>query len=169
MADNSYPAVSLRLCRDRIAESFDAKFEFKDRPPPVPADIRADWRVPLLMLIVKSCRGGRASLQQVQSIAWAAIFEESREEFLEAFSGNGGTDPAVLLIRYDPAVTRAVNLAVGLGLLLWATKGRLVLTDKGKCLLDEIQRHEGVLADERAFLSQLGGVTMKRINAMLEQ
>ena len=168
MAGYTSSISRLPLSGDRLAELLDSEFEFRDRPPPVPADIRADWRVPLLMLIVNSCRGGRASLQQVQAIAWAAIFEESREGFLRAFTDDGGDDPAALLIRYDPAVTRAVNLAVGLKLLSWEKKGRLALTDKGKSVLDGIKEHEGVLADERAFLSQLGSITMKRINEMLE-
>lgn len=166
MTDSESPGATLPLTSDRLTELLDTGFEFSDRPAPVPADIRADWRVPLLMFVVDSCRGKRASLQQVQVIAWAAIFEESREDFLKAFRGD--SNPATLLIRYDPAVTRAANLAVGLDLLSWHSGNRLALTVEGKAMLAKIREYDSLLADEREFLSDLGGsVTMTVINKML--
>ena len=168
MDEEDSRSANFPLASDRLAEMLDTGFEFSDRPAPVPADIRADWRVPLLMLVVNSCRGKRASLQQVQAIVWAAIFEESRREFVKAFRGE--SDPAALLIRYDPAVTRAANLAVGLDLLSWHGGNRLALTAEGEALLARILEHDGVLADEREFLSDLGGsITMNAINKMLRQ
>ena len=168
MDDKGSPDASFSFTDDHLAELFDTGFEFSDRPAPVPADIRADWRVPLLMLIVNSCRGRRASLQQVQALAAAAIFEESREEFLQAFGGE--TDPASLLIRYDPAVTRAVNLAVGLDLLAWRNRNRLGLTDRGEAMLKGILEDGGTFVEERAFLSDLGGsISMSSINRVVGQ
>ena len=167
MADENSPEAGLSLTDDYLAELFDTTFEFNDRPAPIPADIRADWRVPLLMLIVSSCRGRRASLQQVQAIAAAAIFEESREVFLRSFAGEA--DPAALLIRYDPAVTRAANLAVGLDLLSWQNKSRLGLTTKGEAMLEAILADGGAFVEERSFLSDLGGkIPMSSISRMLE-
>ena len=160
--------MDVPLARDRLAELFDTEFEFDNRPAPVPADVRADWRVPLLLLIVNSCRSRRASLQQVQAIAWAAIFDESREGFLRAFRGE--SDPAALLIRYDPAVTRTANLAVGLDLLSWQNRSRLALTSKGQAMLAGILENDSVLANERTFLSDLGSsIPMNGIDKMLGQ
>ena len=168
MAAENSPEAGFSLTDKHLAELFDTAFEFNDRPAPVPADIRADWRVPLLMLIVDSCRGRRASLQQVQAIAEAAIFEESREDFLRSFEGEA--DPASLLIRYDPAVTRAANLAVGLDLLSWHNRSRLGLTAKGQAMLEAILEDGGAFVEERAFLSDLGGnIPMSSINRMLGQ
>ena len=168
MAENPPPDEGFPLTRSRMEELLDAEFVFTNRPAPVPADIRADWRIPLLLLIVKSCRGQRASLQQLQAIAWAAIFEESRADFLSAFRGEA--DPAALLIRYDPAVTRAINLAVGLDLLIWQGGSRLCLTGAGEEMLAKILKAENVLADERAFLAELGAsIPMNRIDKMLGQ
>ena len=167
MTDGNSPETGLSLTDDYLAKLFDTTFEFNDRPAPIPADIRADWRVPLLMLIVNSCRGRRASLQQVQAIAAAAIFEESRGAFLGSFEGEA--DPAALLIRYDPAVTRAANLAVGLDLLSWQNRSRLGLTTKGEAMLEAILADGDAFVEERSFLSDLGGkIPMSSISRMLE-
>lgn len=155
----------LPLTPDHLADMFDTEFQFRDTPGPVPADVRAEWRIPLLMLIVNTCRNTTASLQQVQAIAWAAIFEESREGFLKALEGS--SDPASLLIRYDPAVTRAANLAVGLDLLFWRNRTRLAMTEKGKDLVGGILSCSNVLVEERLFLSEIKGITMKTLNRML--
>jgi len=165
MAETAYPDANLGLSRGRLAEVFDTQFQFTDRPAPVPADIRADWRVPLLMLIVNSCRNKRASLQQVQAIAWPAIFEECREGFVKALKGN--SNPGDLFVRYDPAVTRAVNLAVGLGLLSWQNRIRLAITDRGRTMLEGILERDNVLMEERMFLSELGTITMISVDRIL--
>ena len=149
-----------------LAKLLNTRFEFNARPAPVPADIRAHWRIPLLLLIVDSCRSRRASLQQLQAIAWAAIFEESRDRFLRAF--NGESNPAALLIRYDPAITRAADLAVGLDILAWENGKRLAPTATGEEVLAEILGKDDLMADERGFLSQLGSsIPMNRIDKML--
>ena len=154
--------------RSHVDELLDAEFVFTNRPTPVPADIRADWRIPLLLLIVQSCRGQRASLQLLQTIAWATIFEESRADFLNAFRGE--TDPVALFIRYDPAVTRAINLAVGLSLLEWQGGNRLRLTEDGEGVLAKVLDAEGIFSEEREFLSELGtSIPMNRIDRMLGQ
>ena len=154
------------LAGGRLAELLDTGFEFSVRPAPVPADVRAHWRIPLLLLIVDSCRSRRASLQQLQAIAWAAIFEESRDGFLRAF--NGESNPAALLIRYDPAITRAADLAVGLDILAWERGNRLAPTATGEEVLAEVLGNADVMADERAFLSELGSsIPMSRIDKML--
>ena len=168
MTSQSSPEAGTSLTDKHLAELFDTGFDFNDRPAPVPADIRADWRAPLLMLIVNSCRGRKASLQQVQAIAEATIFAESREDFLRSFDGEA--DPAALLIRYDPAVTRAANLAVGLDLLAWQNRSRLGLTAKGQAMLDKILEDDGAFVEEREFLSDLGGsISMSSVNRMLGQ
>ena len=166
MIQNGNSKTNFVVTQTRLGELLDTEFEFNDRPTPVPADIRAEWRVPLLLLIVKSCWGGRAPLHQVQALAWAAIFEENRPDFIRAYRGE--SDPAALLIRYDPAVIRAINLAVGLGLLSWHSRNRLTLTGEGETTLDRVLTNDGVLADERAFLADFGGrIPMNRINQML--
>jgi hypothetical protein len=120
------------------------------------------------MLVVEACRGGRASLQQVQVVAWAALFASSDELFLKVYRGE--VDPSALLIRYDPAITRAIDLAVGLALLKWVNGKRLELTDSGKALIVRIRANEQILAPEQDFLSGLGTtISMKRINEMIER
>ncbi len=97
---------------------------------------------------------------------WAAIFPESRADFLRAYQGD--LDPTSLLIRYDPAITRAIDLAVGLELVAWQAGKRLALTAKGTQLLDLILASEQALEEERTFLSHLGGkITMKQIDRMI--
>jgi len=166
LIQNGSPKTNLVGTTPGVGNLLDIEFDFNDRPTPVPADLRAEWRVPLLLLIVKSCWGNRAPLHQVQALAWAAIFEENRKDFMRAFRGE--SDPVALLIRYDPAVIRAINLAVGLGLLAWLSTNRITLTEEGQATLDRVLAKEGVFTDERTFLASFGGrIPMNRINQML--
>ncbi len=166
MIQSDNPRTNVVGTTSGVGSLLDVEFDFNDRPAPVPADLRAEWRVPLLLLIVKSCWGSRAPLHQVQALAWAAIFEENRRDFMRVFRGE--SDPVALLIRYDPAVIRAINLAVGLGLLAWLSSNRLTLTEEGQATLDRVLAKDGLFTDERAFLAGFGGrIPMNRINQML--
>ena len=58
------------------------------------------------------------------------------------------------LIRYDPAITRATDLAVDLDILSWESGNRLAPTVTGEGMLAGILGNVDILADERPLLGK---------------
>src|ERR1019366_3044648 len=93
-----------------IAE--DRAFRFTRRPMAIAAELRPDWKIGALLLILHlSSRGGKSSLRRLHILNWAlrsaknrAEFEQVREHQQPLFSFE---------FRFEPALGRAINLAVG--------------------------------------------------------
>lgn len=59
------------------------------------------------------------------------------------------------IVRFDPAVNRAVTFAIAEGLILQGKNGKYLLTDKGWSLVAKIDNDETVLTIEKLELSAL--------------
>ena len=136
-----------------LAELFDVPFTFTERPRPVPGSLRPGWRIPAILLLVRKCRGARATLEQLHVLNWAIRDARGREAFLSFWRGE--VEPDESLVRYEPALNRAIDLAVGVRLLIWNDAKRLVLTEQGRQLLVGIDADADLLADEKMFLAAL--------------
>jgi hypothetical protein len=69
------------------------------------------------------------------------------------FSQNELASPPI--VRFDPAVNKAVTFAMADKLIFQGKNGKYVLTDKGKKLVKEIDNNPTVLATEKLDLSAL--------------
>ncbi len=69
------------------------------------------------------------------------------------FAQNDFAEPPI--VRFDPAVNRAVAFAIADKLIFQAKNGKYVLTDKGWNLVQEIDKDSTVLASEKMDLSAL--------------
>ena len=58
--------------------------------------------------------------------------------------------------RFEPALARAIDLAVGDDLVVWVGGDRLQITTKGKRWIQQILKDESLLRDERDFLTRIG-------------
>jgi hypothetical protein len=58
--------------------------------------------------------------------------------------------------RFEPALGRAINLAVGEKYVEWVGGDRLQITAKGKRWVEEILNDESVMQEERDFLTRIG-------------
>jgi hypothetical protein len=58
--------------------------------------------------------------------------------------------------RFEPAVGRAINLAVGEKFVEWVGGDRLQITTKGKRWIVDIMKDESVMCQEREFLKRIG-------------
>jgi hypothetical protein len=130
-------------------------FRFKRRPMAIAAELRPDWKMGALLLILHlSSRGGRSSLRRLHILNWAlrssknrAEFEQVREHQQPLFS---------FQFRFEPALGRAVNLAVGENYVEWVGGNRLQITPKGQRWVKDIIRDETVMQEEREFLARIG-------------
>ncbi|MBZ5555238.1 MAG: hypothetical protein LAO21_21205 [Acidobacteriia bacterium] len=130
-------------------------FRFKRRPIAIAAELRPDWKMGALLLILHlSSRGSKSSLRRLHILNWAlrspknrAEFEQLREHEHPLFS---------FQFRFEPALGRAINLAVGEKLIEWVGGDRLQITVKGKRWITDVMKDESVMYQEREFLNRIG-------------
>jgi hypothetical protein len=121
----------------------------------IAAELRPDWKIGVVLLILHlSSHGGKSSLRRLHILNWAlrssknrAEFEQVREHQQPLFS---------FQFRFEPALGRAINLAVGEKLIEWVGGDRLQITPKGKRWVTEILKDEAVMQEERDFLKRIG-------------
>ena len=138
-----------------LASGVDRPFTFKRRPAPVPAEARPLWKIAALLFILRlSSRSGKSSLRRLHLLNWANrssanrdLFTSSRQAAMPLFRFN---------VRFEPAFSRAIDLAVGNGLVQWVGGDRIQISATGNRLVDGFLKDDSVLQDERAFLIGLG-------------
>jgi hypothetical protein len=152
--------------KELLESVFDVPFSFRERPISVPPELRPIWRIPSLLLILDKCRGKKATWPQLHVMNWALRSPYSREIFLGLIDQRVGTEKAI--VRYEPSLNRAIDLAVGASLATWDHQGNLKLSDKGMKLLEEVFKSESLFIEEREFLEKIDGkVTQTLINRIL--
>lgn len=141
--------------RDSLAGGIDKPFRFKRRPMPIAAELRPDWKMATLLLILHlSSIGGKSSLKRLHILNWAVRSAKHRDEFNQV---RDHLSPLFgFRFRFEPALARAIDLAVGDGLVEWVGGDRLKITTKGKRWIEQIEQDESLLQDERAFLKRMG-------------
>lgn len=125
---------------------------FQRRARAFPADLRRSWRIPLVLLVVDSCWGHSATRTQLHVLGSALLRPDVRSS-LSRLLNEGVPDWAP--IRFDPALDRAIDLAVGSGLLAEQATGRFVLTEPGNSIVEQIRSEENVLRGEREAIEGL--------------
>lgn len=151
---------------DNLLKLIDAPFQFRARPVTVPGDYRPAWRIALIALILDHSRAKQASLQKLHVISWVLRSAGARRQFLEMAAH--GADASSLIIRIDPTLNLAVNLAVAEGLTVVSKGKNLQLTGKGKKLAEEIQSDAECMVEEKRFLEDIAAfATEAMINNLL--
>ena len=130
-------------------------FRFRRRPMAIAAELRPDWKMGTLLLILHlSSWGGKSSLRRLHILNWAlrspknrAEFEQVREHQQPLFN---------FQFRFEPALGRAINLAVGEKLVEWVGGDRLQISTKGKRWIADVMKDDSVMYLEREFLTRIG-------------
>lgn len=131
---------------------YGSRFEVSSRPSSLTALLRPTWRVPVTTCLVKACRSQRARREQLLVLNWAVRSRPTVDRLAQYMRGEA--DARDVGVRYEPALVRAVNIAVGTGLLIAAENDWIELSDAGSELYDQICQ-QGLFADERAALGSL--------------
>ena len=148
-----------------MRDPLDVSFTFQRRPMPVPASLRPEWRIALLLLCLHQCWGSRATRRQLHVLNWAVRTAETREVFLRVLMGQLAPDEAI--VRFDPVVDRALHFATGEGLV--TVSGELVLlTEKGEHFAKKLIRTKGCMEIEKRFFAAIGRkLTQVQVDAFL--
>ncbi len=133
----------------------DVPIIFRERPAALPGDLRPLWRVSLLVLLLrKCCRGDKSSLRRIHVLSSAARSKEVAETLLDAIENV--IPPGLVIVRIEPALNRAIDYAIGEGLVKRGKKDRLELTSAGKKFADELMQNPLLLASEKRFINAVG-------------
>jgi len=144
----------------------DVAFDFKRQPDPVPAALSPERRVPLVLLLVAKSHGAGASWKGLQLLSWIVRDPEHAELLMALREDRDIPDRPV--VRFEPALDRALDLATGLGLLEQKASRVFRLTDAGKRVVEELDG-SGAFERERQVLGLLAGkVTQKEVGRVLE-
>ncbi|WP_135610997.1 hypothetical protein [Methanococcoides sp. AM1] len=143
-------------------------FSFTRRPRPIPPDLRPDWRVTVLVLILDYSRGKKASLKKVNVINWAIRSPENREILHGYFIEKKPLHDIV--IRIEPGISRAIDFAKGHGLVVmeYGNSTGIRLTPKGKQFANKIETLHDCFTTEKDFLRSIKPyINEKDVNVLL--
>lgn len=129
--------------------------------------MRAIWRLPLILMVIRSCRGEKATHEQLHVLSWALRTSDGPETLSRFLAGQLRPEEAV--VRFEPALDRGVAWAEAFELL--GRQGRYwSITGKGEVLLAAIDGEPEVLSSERSVLSGLKGkLTQSAVERMLRR
>ena len=133
---------------------FDVQFSFNRRPISLPGDLRPTWRIGLItVLMTQCCRQQRSSLTRLHVLSWAIRSKENCEDMLSLISGD--LSPDSLIVRFDPAVNRAIDFAIGEGVMARVDGSRIELTALGKQFAREIFDDTNIYVSEKLLAASL--------------
>jgi hypothetical protein len=134
----------------------DVPFHFVRRPSPLPPDLRPVWRIFIILLMLRlCCRGGKSNLQRLSVLNWAVRSPENRSHFLEVVEGQ--RRPEDIIVRHDPAFSRALDFAIGEKLIERVPGSKFLLKERGQSAAEAILRMERCLDLEKDFFKRLRG------------
>ncbi|CAB4365431.1 MAG: hypothetical protein F2681_15000 [Actinobacteria bacterium] len=143
----------------------DAEYSFGARPHPIPAELRTERKVALLLLLVSRCHGAGASWKSLHVLNWA-VRSSGNFHALERVR-DGELLPDIPIVRIEPALDRAIDLSAGLGYLERKRSGTFRLLPAGTAVVVAVEA-AGALATERALLDRMKNkVTQTMVESLL--
>ncbi|WP_406092975.1 hypothetical protein [Kitasatospora purpeofusca] len=139
---------------------------FTRRPDPIPGDLRLGWRISALALVLDKCRGRTANVEQIHLLIWALRSSNSRQLLKRWLAGEKSPDEFV--VRYDPALSRTIAIAISSGIVQRGANHAISLTASGEALARSIWAEDQVLLKEKELLASVPGkITQKAIRELM--
>ncbi len=138
---------------------------FDSKPDAVPYNYRISYKMAQLCLIIsKSCSGREGcSLVKLHIISNGLNTEKNMRELEDYVNERMG----FMLVRFDPAVNRALKYAIADDLVAQLKNGTFKLTKNGKEFIKRIEK-EDILLEEKSFLNKLGTrLTKEKIERLM--
>ena len=148
-----------------LDDLLDIPINFAQLADPIPPQYRPGRRVALGLLLIDKSWGGKASWKSLHVLNWA-VQSVARVDLILSLRGPDDILDRPI-VRFEPALDRALDLAVGLGL-LHRRSMTYELTDEGREALQQI-RDSGAFALELSALNRIKGkVSGKEVEQLLE-
>ena len=144
-------------------------FSFNSRPLPIPGDLRIQWRVSLILLMLGYSRGKRASLPKLHILNNALRSKRAAVQLEHIVRMEIGMLPWTF--RIEPAFARAVDFVVGDRFAEWVITGGqsgLSLTSSGLKTFKVLDAESNVFVEERQLLGTYAkALTDASVNAVI--
>lgn len=152
-----------------LGGSSEISFTFSRRPEPVLGDLRPRWKVALVLLALFYCGRGPSrsvSLGKLKVLSWSSRNTESQMALRRFIDRTPYIDD--ILLRHEPALVRALNIAAGLGFITRNGES-LTLTDAGLTLATAVAQDRELLIAEKQFFSSVDkSLTEKLVKTITE-
>lgn len=120
----------------------------------------------VVLFLRRCCRQERSSLKKLHVLNWAVRNSNTRQTLLDLLEGRLHPDKAI--VRFDPAMNRAIEMAQGEGLVEQVSGDRYQITAKGQKLADQALSVPNCLITEKWFIGEIAGkVTETQIDRIL--
>ena len=139
---------------------------FDAKPDAVPYNYRISYKVTQLCLIMRLCgRGDVCSLIKRHMISYALISQNNMKKLIK-FTEETGNAP---IVRFDPAVNRALTYAMAYGLIEQQQTAKYKLTDRGRQLTEQIKLAGDLMVIEINDLNTLAKkLTETKVNEIVD-
>ena len=143
-----------------------ADIVFDAKPDAVPYNYRISYKVSQLCLIMHICgRGNSSSLIKLHMISFALLSRQNMNNLID-FTDRINQS---VIVRFDPAVNKALTYALAYGSVVQQPTGNYNLTDQGKNFADRITLAGDLLVTEIRELTDLSKrLTESRIKELIE-
>jgi hypothetical protein len=140
---------------------------FDAKPDAVPYNYRISYKVSQLCLIMHICGWRDAcSLIKLHMISFALFSQENMRRLIKFTEGMGN----IPLVRFDPAVNRALAYAIAYGFIEQQKTDNFKLTDHGKKLAEQIMLVSDLMVTEISDLKILAkNLTEGKIKELVEK
>lgn len=141
---------------------------FDSKPDAVPYNYRISYKVSQICLVLDKTGWGKSgcSLIKIHMISFALSSKAAMERLDDFVHSEYALPP---IIRFDPAVNRAITFAVADGLIYQLKNGNYLLTPKGKELVLHVDKEPELLMAEKHALEGISKkLTDKKINSLAE-
>lgn len=152
--------------------SIDNDIIFDQKAKAVPYNYRVSYKVSqLCFMMYICCRKQTCSITKLHILSTCLLSENEFRKVLRICNEDANIVPPV--IRYDPAVTLALQFAIADGFISQQTNQKISLTDKGKKLALEIDINDTLMIKEKQVLCEikkkLTDVKVQKISTVLEE
>lgn len=139
---------------------------FNAKPDAVPYNYRISYKVSQLCLIMRICGwSDSCSLIKLQMISYALFSDETMNRLIDYAEGIGPTP----IVRFDPAVNKALTFAIAYGFVFQQRNGNYKLTTKGHYLADRIKIAGDLMTSELTTLESLSKkLTERKVKELTE-
>lgn len=138
---------------------------FDAKPEAVPYNYRISYKVSQVCLIISiTCQREGCSLIKLHIISNALNTNEEMKTLLKYLDGSS----LDMIVRFDPAVNRAIKYAIADKLIYQLKNGTFKLTNKGRELVKFINKDSNLMIHEKKQLKSLGNqLTPDRIKELM--
>lgn len=139
---------------------------FNSKPDAVPYNYRISYKLSQICLMITLCCSGRSGCSLIKlHILSSALNTQDNMDMLEKYVND---KISYILVRFDPAINRAVKYALAEELIFQLKNGTLKLTEKGKNLVKEIRKDDNLMVREKEYLARIGNkLTTEKIENLM--